>query len=136
MLICEWCRKEYLNRSHHVTRFCSGSCATKKQYSEGKVALTILARKGWKGVRNSGRTRFKKGSIPVNFKGDKVGYSALHGWVYRHKGKPKKCESCDSVKSLQWANKSHEYNRDLEDWVPLCYWCHRKYDYGKDLSAT
>ncbi len=58
-----------INRSHHRTRFCSGSCATKKQYSEGKVAKSILARKGWKGVRNTGRTRFKKGQKPWNTKG-------------------------------------------------------------------
>lgn len=67
MLSCEWCKKEYVNtRSHHKTRFCSTSCATKKQYSEGRVAPIILARKGWKGVRNTGRTRFKKGNKSWN----------------------------------------------------------------------
>ena len=150
MLICEWCRKEYLNRSHHVTRFCSQSCATKKQYSEGRASIKA----SWKGITNTGRTRFKKGQNAWNkdtkgltvanngsfkkgryaderhpfWKGDEVGYSALHSWVKRKLGEPKKCEMCGLVgnRKFEWANKSGKYKRDLKDWLRLCTPCDRK----------
>lgn len=70
----------------------------------------------------------KRGFVPKNFKGDDVGYDALHDWVKRWKGKAKICIFCQSITNVQWANKSHEYKRDLEDWLSLCYKCHRVYD--------
>ena len=64
-----------------------------------------------------------------NWKGEKVGYIALHDWVSLHKGKPEKCEHCNNPKGrFEWANKSHEYKRDLDDWLRLCTSCHIKYD--------
>ena len=69
------------------------------------------------------------GFIPPNHKGDKVGYAALHDWVSRWKVRPKGCEHCGiEGKRLEWANKSHEYKRDLDDWMSLCKKCHVKYD--------
>lgn len=70
-----------------------------------------------------------------NWKGDQVSYFSLHKWVERHLGKPDKCEHCGTIdkkdpKYFQWANKSHEYKRDLTDWVRLCRDCHDKYDGG------
>ena len=66
------------------------------------------------------------------WKGDKVGYGALHEWVSRHKGKPTKCEKCGkdglTGHKIQWANVDHEYKRDLDDWIRLCPKCHSKYD--------
>jgi hypothetical protein len=80
------------------------------------------------GQRLSPETEFKPGEIPHNFKGDQVGYDALHDWVRRHKGKPTECEFCKSKRKVQWANKSWLYKRELDDWLELCYWCHREYD--------
>lgn len=80
------------------------------------------------GERRSPNTEFKKGQLPHNYKGEFVGYFALHMWVHRKKGKPKKCECCGSKKNLQWANKSWTYQRDLDDWFSLCFRCHRVYD--------
>ena len=62
------------------------------------------------------------------WKGDKVGYSALHIWVKKVKGKPEKCKRCGTKENLQWANKDHKYSRKLEDWIPLCRKCHYYYD--------
>lgn len=63
------------------------------------------------------------------WKGDMVGYGGLHDWVKAHKGKPTTCEHCGLTSTnLEWANKSHEYKRDLNDWLRLCRPCHRKYD--------
>lgn len=99
-------------------------------------------KKAHKGRHHSPKTEFKKGLIPwnkgkefmadekhPNWKGDKVGYSALHNWIRKKLGKPKKCEHCGTTKgTLHWANKSGEYKRDLTDWISLCVRCHRKYD--------
>ena len=104
--------------------------------------------KSQKGVTlNTGRTHFKKnehsslatefkksdvrliGENNSNWRGDKVGYFALHSWVTRQLGKASKCEHCKTVNlKYEWANKSHEYKRDLTDWISLCFSCHRKYD--------
>lgn len=85
-----------------------------------------------KGQRISQATEFKKGentgSKNQQWKGDGVGYHALHGWVRRKLGKPKICEYCDSSRNIQWANKSHKYLRELNDWMSLCKKCHVKYD--------
>lgn len=89
------------------------------------------------------KTWFKKGCVSLNkgkdglknelnpnWKGDNVGYISLHNWVKRYKGSPKKCEHClsEEKKMYHWANKSHEYKRDLDDWIRLCVSCHKKYD--------
>jgi hypothetical protein len=68
-----------------------------------------------------------------NYKGDDVGYSALHAWVYKHNGKASKCskenDGCNGKsKSYTWANVSHQYKRDLDDFIELCRSCHAKYD--------
>lgn len=81
-----------------------------------------------KGVRYSQNTEFKKGNIPHNYKGDNVGYNALHTWLYRQIGKATSCTKCGSTTNVQWANKSFEYKRELSDWTELCYKCHRRYD--------
>jgi len=69
-----------------------------------------------------------------HWKGDKVGYRGIHLWVVRHLGKAIKCEHCGKEKttprSIHWANKSHNYLRELTDWISLCVKCHKKYDKG------
>lgn len=83
-------------------------------------------------------TEFKKGQTFGNrnqkWKGDNVGYKALHLWVSRWRGKPKICEQCGKIEEntyrIHWANKSHLYKRDLSDWIRLCSFCHKKFDKG------
>ena len=63
------------------------------------------------------------------WKGDGVGYFALHSWVYRKLGKPTNCEFCKITNTrLELANISGKYKRNLDDWKYLCVKCHRKYD--------
>lgn len=102
---------------------------------------------------NTGRTHFKKGFsiFPAgikrpdlsnenhwNWKGDNVGYSALHHWISRKMGKATLCTFCNSTIGIQWANKSQQYKRDLTDWIQLCIICHKKYDLEarRQKSAT
>ena len=67
-----------------------------------------------------------------NWKGDKVGYAALHTWIQRKLGKPSTCQKCLksglSTKKIHWANISGEYKRDFSDWIRLCAICHHKMD--------
>ena len=71
----------------------------------------------------------------VKWKGDKVGYRALHLWIENKRGKPHYCEHCKksnlSHRCYHWANKSKEYKRKVNDWIRLCVKCHKKYD--KDI---
>lgn len=64
------------------------------------------------------------------WKGDSVGYFALHSWVIRRLGSPQECSKCHTTtsKKFEWANISREYKRDLTDWKRLCKECHLKYD--------
>ncbi len=71
-----------------------------------------------------------KGENHFAWKGDDVGYVALHCWVRKKLGKPSKCEICGTrdSKRFEWANISGEYNRDVSDFMELCKSCHIKYD--------
>lgn len=57
---------------------------------------------------------------------------AIHNWVRRHWGTPKKCEWCgdDSERVYHWANLNKDYNRIREEWARLCVPCHVKFDKG------
>ena len=119
-----------------------------KKYNLSKQGLLAIQRtqKGRKHLPQEGFqegnkfAEIHKGRIPFwiigeknnNWKGNKVGYRALHYWVYTWLGKPKICEFCGkeyiAPKSIHWANKSGKYLRDLSDWISLCPSCHKEYD--------
>lgn len=103
-------------------RFKKGRKETEKQKEKRLLALRLS-------IQGSGNNKWK---------GDAVGYNAVHGWISRWKGKPDKCEVCgkDKLKhrSYQWANIDHQYRRVLEDYIRMCVSCHRKYDYENHLS--
>lgn len=62
------------------------------------------------------------------WKGDEVGYGALHDYVKSKLVKPSRCENCLKNKPLDLANISQLYKRDLTDWVWLCRSCHMQQD--------
>lgn len=76
------------------------------------------------------------GNLNGHWKGDKVKYRALHSWVTRKLGRPKKCEHCGTIeaKRYEWANRSHKYKRELTDWIRLCSRCHQRYDKSKNQT--
>lgn len=67
-----------------------------------------------------------------NWKGDSVGYNALHSWISRNYGKPSTCDKCGKTnlygRNIAWANKSGKYLRKRSDWTRLCCKCHLDYD--------
>lgn len=110
----------------------------KGNYIPHKVGCTCFrcSRTPWnKGIKTGiiPKTAFKPGDERLlgekhhNWKKD-VGYVGLHAWVRRKIGKPEVCKDCGSTSHVQWANKSHKYKRDTDDWISLCRKCHMKYD--------
>ncbi len=69
-----------------------------------------------------------KGEKNGQWKGDDVGYGALHDYVKTYMTKPLNCEMCGKPKKLDIANISGEYKRDLRDWEYLCRKCHMEKD--------
>ena len=71
----------------------------------------------------------KRGEETNRWKGDAVGYTALHDWVRANKTKTGICTRCGrSGRKTHWANLSHEYRRDLDDFAEMCQPCHWAYD--------
>lgn len=62
------------------------------------------------------------------WKGDKVGYHALHDWIKSRLPIPNKCQICFKKSKLDLSNKSDLYKRNLNDWEYLCRRCHMKKD--------
>ena len=68
-----------------------------------------------------------------NWKGEKASYRAHHIWVQTRLGKADSCvlDQNHLAARYHWANISHEYKRDLNDWINLCPKCHSAFDRGK-----
>lgn len=66
----------------------------------------------------------------AKWKGDKVGYVALHEWVRKVKVRTKNCEQCPRRNVwTDMANLSGEYKREISDWAELCRKCHFRLDH-------
>lgn len=101
-----------------------------------KMSLAGIGKKRNLGHKHTEKTlkqmsKVKIGDKNPNWKGDKVKYRALHTWVRNSLGIPSQCKFCgktDKEVKIEWANKSGKYLRELNDWIPLCKKCHRRYD--------
>jgi len=130
-LVCgrEFKIRPYTAKKEKWGKFCSIKCSNssrigKPAWNKGKHTRI----KPWLGKKRpemSNENHFF-------WKGDNVGYFALHHWINKQLGKPQKCEHCGKdklvSKQIEWANKSGLYLRDLSDWLRLCKSCHKKYD--------
>jgi hypothetical protein len=65
-----------------------------------------------------------------NWKGNNVGYSAIHYWVKKRIPKPEFCIKCGIKKATDLSNTGHTYKRNLLDWEWLCRKCHVFKDEG------
>jgi len=70
--------------------------------------------------------------IHNNYRGNEVGYRALHYWVVRVLGQPTQCQDCGINglvgRQIHWANISRSYKRIKHDWIRLCAKCHKAFD--------
>lgn len=151
---CRGCDKKFIVPYWRLKRgggtFCSNACKKNgKEISCGTCGVVFYAemnqiKNGRKfcsiecehasrrGRHSSKETEFKKGQTDgeknVKWKGNDVGYFALHSWVARKLGRVKQCVDCGSRENIHWANISKKYKRDVNDWKQLCAVCHRKFD--------
>jgi len=132
-----------------------------KDAHKGKIHSGSF-KKGHK-ISNTGKTHFKKGDNVGNsnyffgkkfigelssmWKGDKVGYGALHDWLRFTFGKPIRCENKNCIyprknslgkimkkpSRYEWANLG-TYDRQRKNWAMLCSSCHKILDKSKNKS--
>lgn len=90
------------------------------------IRMTKNPLKHWEGRKRLEMT----GSKHFAWKEKGYGYATIHKWVNSVMGKPNKCEHCQSTtaKKFEWANITHSYRRNTQDWIRLCTKCHRIYD--------
>src|SRR3990167_11506100 len=138
--VCIICNNEFGVKPYRkdIAFYCSSKCyhastIGKSTWNKG-IKTGIIPKTAFKkGVRFNPAGEFKKGQIPTNFKGERVGYYSLHNWVKRHKNKAYYClfaktSYSDCSGRFEWANLSRTYKRDLSDWIPLCAKHHDAYD--------
>ena len=103
---CIICRKEFKAHAYRISnaKYCSKNCYW-------------ISLKGIKGEKHPG------------WKGDNAKYAAVHSWLRINVDKSYQCAWCGNEGKTEWANKSHEYKRDMNDWVQLCHKCNLTYDY-------
>src|SRR3990167_2453385 len=99
--ICLYCDKEFFVSSDDQDRkYCSRNCSGLYHRDENNPS----------------------------WKGNQVGYTALHEWVKRRLPKTELCQNCRAKPPFDLANISQEYKRDFTDWEWLCKSCHAKKD--------
>lgn len=100
--------------------------------------LGITQKLVWMRLRDEGvkcRPAIKRNQIQEfnnSWKGERASYGAFHRRLDATKGRPKKCEECqttDPSKHYDWANLTGRYD-DPSDYRRMCRSCHRKYDKG------
>ena len=106
---CKYCGKEIRTTKSENKQYCNNECRNKGyKYATGEKASA--------------------------WKGDDVGYSAIHKWLNSFYGKPVKCDQCGSTDFVDWADKNGKYDRtNRDEWLHLCRRCHFYYDMH-DLS--
>ena len=66
------------------------------------------------------------------WKGDNIGYVAIHLWLRTNFGKAIRCENVNcrkTSKKYHWAlKKCYRYQRRRENFIQLCFGCHSIYD--------
>jgi hypothetical protein len=135
-VICKYCNKSFHIAPSRLTdtrikrgNYCSKQCADKAR--EGKPAWNSgLTGEDYKKhyPKGFGGTFFATERL---FGGSIKEYMALHHWLRKILGRPTQCVNCKKSytgKNIQWANKSGEYKKDVNDWIRLCVKCHYIYD--------
>jgi Zn-finger protein len=75
-------------------------------------------------LKDNNRSIAKRGDKNPMWRGNRVGYTAVHEWVSIRMTKPKICPVCNKKPVYDLTNVSGKYKRDLSDWIWLCRRCH------------
>jgi len=105
-----------------------GKSITKYSESGLCISCVLIGNKRGSGFKHTKEYKRKMSESHIAeknpmWKGDKVGYQALHFWVKRRKPKPELCEECNKKPPYDLANKGI-YDRNLENWEWICRKCH------------
>lgn len=110
-------------RKSSTCRSCHQLGSKSSQWKDAKPKCPECGKKKANYTRGLCRNCFR-GDKHFGWKGNNVGYGALHDWVRAYKGNPTRCSKDSSHKGpFHWSNKSGEYKRDLTDWQSLCVSC-------------
>lgn len=140
------------------SQFCSSKCrgiwmsqtftgSKNKNYRGGKTNCSDCGKELAQrySYRNTFRCKpcwykFIHGDNHPGWKGENIGYAGIHSWIKKRIPKPDKCDHCGKLGkyvfyktgqkawTIQYANKSGDYLRDISDWIFLCSRCHGAYD--------
>ena len=128
----EWLESQYIVLRKPTTLICKECNVDRKTISTWLKKFNIPIRKGGVPKGNIPWNKGKKGLFTGKkssvWKGDKVGYGALHDWIRRYKPKIERCEICGEKKKLELSNISGEYQRDINDFQWVCHKCHMQFD--------
>jgi len=127
--------QEWNIKKEKCNNFCL-SCAAKNGETVNNIGLK---RASSETLSNAFKKSYKEGRKKVvmigkdnpSWKEKGYSYTALHQWVYRKKGKASKCISCGFEGKCSWANIEHTYKREVDDFISLCYSCHKLLDNKK-----
>lgn len=114
---CRYCGGHFVTSpfDSRFKKYCSRTCAGRTQIGvHRKMSATAKER-----IRRS-----KIGARNPMWKGNAVGYGALHDWGRKWKPRPALCEHCQRVPPHDLANLSGKYLRNVSDWAYLCRRCH------------
>lgn len=118
-LKCKNCGKDYERAVSQIAWRGTGYCSRKCQWESMKT--------------------LRQGKLNRAWVGNNISYTALHRWIRDRSGNPKECSICKKTGekingkwSIQWANISGRYNRNLKDYTGMCVKCHTTYDKNKN----
>lgn len=142
---CTTCKKSFYVCIARIgkKKFCSIPCKSKSQIGKMPWNKGLTGLQDWHNISGL-NSRYWVGKRRLDITGNKhwywketPSYYAMHSWIRRRLGQPQNCTFCgvEGKKngrnwSIQYANKSREYKRDIADWLPLCAGCHKQYDMG------
>jgi len=102
-----------------------------KKHSKKSIEKISEAMKGRKHSAETKKkmSKIKKGSRNGMWVGDKPCYITVHMYLRRNHKQPAKCSLCKKEKTtLDIANITNIYNRDIKNYNWLCRSCHMKSD--------
>jgi len=129
---CLKCGETFFDK-YRVRKFCSLKCRVPWNKDRKTKPNTVEQKRKARefNLKNRIKPPVMKDEDHPEWKGEDVSYSGLHYWINRKLGKPKSCKFCNGITKLQWANIDGKYRRNLNDFIPLCFWCHREFDKDK-----
>ena len=126
MKLCLDCGKE----KSRIGIYCKVCGYKHRIRPSGLIYKIVKENSSWFKKGNKSWNKGRQAKNKENYSND---YSAVHNWVERVMGRPRKCDKCgDTTKSrYHWANKTGKYLHETNDWVRLCTKCHFRYDFEK-----